>query len=156
MQGLEVSQPLTIIDSFSGEWEQLSNFYPCTVHYYDFEFGSVEHAYQAMKSRNPNIWKKFIEIPADQPGKAKRLGRTVKLREGWELKKIAFMRQFLLEKFRKPEFRIKLLSTADATLIEGNYWHDNFWGDCRCKKCISKEGQNQLGKLLMKIREQIK
>ena len=41
----------------------------------------------------------------------------------------------------------------DATLIEGNHWHDNRWGDCTCERCSAKEGQNWLGKILMEIRD---
>ena len=41
-------------------------------------------------------------------------------------------------------------------LIEGNTWSDNFWGDCHCPKCRGIKGENNLGKLLMKIREDYK
>lgn len=37
-------------------------------------------------------------------------------------------------------------------IVEGNYWHDNYWGNCTCDKCKNIEGQNKLGKILMKIR----
>ena len=43
-------------------------------------------------------------------------------------------------------------SMIDIMLIEGNYWHDNYWGNCLCPKCKEIEGQNQLGKILMKVR----
>lgn len=33
-------------------------------------------------------------------------------------------------------------------------WHDNFWGNCTCVKCENIEGQNWLGKLLMKVRDE--
>lgn len=49
----------------------------------------------------------------------------------------------------------KLLETGDAELIEGNYWHDNTWGQCYCPRCKNKIGENHLGKLLMKIRESL-
>jgi hypothetical protein len=39
-------------------------------------------------------------------------------------------------------------------LIEGNWWHDNFYGSCTCNKCVNK-GENNLGKILMKIREEL-
>ena len=66
--------------------------------------------------------------------------------------KISLIRQFLLQKFSNTKLRDKLLSSGDAILIEGNYWHDNFWGDCYCDRCSNIVGQNQLGKLLMKVR----
>ena len=63
------------------------------------------------------------------------------------------MTDFLHQKFVIRYFQEKLLSTKDRELIEGNFWHDNFWGDCSCKKCQDIEGGNRLGKLLMEIRE---
>ena len=47
-----------------------------------------------------------------------------------------------------------LLSTGDVAIIEGNYWHDNFYGQCTCEKCAGK-GKNKLGKLLMDIRSEL-
>jgi hypothetical protein len=49
-----------------------------------------------------------------------------------------------------------LLITEDAELIEFNVWHDNFYGNCECLKCKDIVGRNELGKILMKIRNEIK
>ena len=51
----------------------------------------------------------------------------------------------------------QLLDTGDDHLVEANYWHDNYWGDCTCATCDETEqrGQNNLGKLLMKIRSEL-
>lgn len=65
------------------------------------------------------------------------------------------MRQLLELKFNQPEFREKLLLTQDEDLIEGNWWHDNIWGDCSCPKCKDIPGKNRLGILLMEIRSQL-
>ena len=46
-------------------------------------------------------------------------------------------------------------TTGDAELIEGNTWHDNYWGVCSCSKCNGR-GKNRLGKLLMKVREELR
>lgn len=66
------------------------------------------------------------------------------------------MENLIREKFKNPELREKLLSTSDAELVEGNTWHDNVWGNCNCPRCIEIEGQNNLGKTLMKIRKEIR
>jgi hypothetical protein len=66
------------------------------------------------------------------------------------------MKKFLMQKFSKHEFKSLLLSTENMFLEEGNYWHDNFWGNCYCKKCKNIIGKNQLGKLLMKVRKILK
>ena len=48
------------------------------------------------------------------------------------------------------DLKKKLLETEDSLLIETNNWNDTYWGVCRNK------GQNNLGKILMKIRDEIK
>jgi predicted NAD-dependent protein-ADP-ribosyltransferase YbiA (DUF1768 family) len=61
-------------------------------------------------------------------------------------------------KFEFPQLQEQLLATGDATLVEGNYWHDNYWGSCHCdrKEACKYHGQNQLGKLIMEVRTTIK
>ena len=48
-----------------------------------------------------------------------------------------------------------LLATGGEELIEGNWWHDNFFGVCTCGPCDGK-GKNNLGKILMRVREESK
>lgn len=132
------------IDAFSGEYGFLSNFYPCRVRLDGIEYSSVEHAFQAAKSL---IEKERAKIRiAPTPGRAKQLGKQVKLREDWETVKIGIMEELLKQKFINSPMKEWLLETQDADLVEGNYWGDKFWGVC------AGEGQNNLGKLLMKIR----
>ena len=154
-QLLKISDEKDVIDSFKDEWAEFSNFYPCKIIFQGIEFPSVEHAYVASKSESPMFWRKISEIPANEAGKTKKLGRSIKLRSDWEIVKIALMRRFLTQKFNQSPFKEKLLSTGDAILIEGNYWHDNIWGDCKCPKCKNIKGKNYLGGLLMKIREEV-
>ena len=59
------------------------------------------------------------------------------------------MEMLLRQKFADPALREQLLNTKDSMLIEGNNHGDTFWGVCK------GEGQNQLGRLLMKIRQEI-
>ncbi len=56
------------------------------------------------------------------------------------------METILRDKFSDSKLRQKLLETGNEELVEGNEWSDFFWGVCNGK------GQNQLGKLLMKLR----
>ena len=46
-----------------------------------------------------------------------------------------------------------LLKTKYLKLVEGNKWHDNYWGQCYCYKCSNIKGYNILGIMLMKIRK---
>ena len=151
-----------VISKFEGEYEFLSNFYSSKI-IYDIDDGhiiyapTVEHAFQATKTTN---WLEEPDIlTASTPGKAKRLGRKCELRKDWEEVKDNVMLDFVRKKFQIPELRDKLLATGDAELVEGNTWHDSTWGICVCPKCINNpliNGQNKLGHILMKVREEIR
>jgi len=115
-------------------------------------YPSVEHAYQAAKTNN---WsERAWIIAAPTPAKAKRIGRSVTLRPDWDNIKVDIMYQILKSKFWLPKLKKQLLATNSATLIEGNTWHDNFWGNCVCAKCKDVEGKNVLGTLLMQLRRE--
>lgn len=102
------------------------------------------------------------KIKAD-PGKAKRLGRKWKLTptelRAWEARRLTVMRALLEEKARRsPNFRQWLEESRTQLIVEGNWWHDNFWGNCRCgnedgkhPEC-KKAGTNWLGNSLMDVR----
>lgn len=144
------------IDCFDGKYAFLSNFYSSPIAPFDdgIVYPTVEHAFQAYKTTDINKRKEIAAQPT--PGKAKRLGRHVKMRDDWREIRIDVMYIALKEKFRDLELRTKLLATGNAELVEGNTWSDNFWGDCHCPKCRDIKGENNLGKLLMKIREDYK
>ena len=139
-----------LISSFMGEHAFLSNFHPAPV----FGFPTTEHYYQAAKSLDPKHHTAIMATP--YPGRTKRLGRKVKLRPYWEKIKFKVMEKALREKFKIPEMKEALLATGDAELLEGNTWHDNDFGNCWCPRCRKIPGKNMLGKLLMKIREELK
>lgn len=145
-----------MIKQFNKEYAAFSNFYPCAVHFEGLNYPTTEHAFQAAKSKNGMDRRIISELSADQAGEAKRLGRQVVLRKDWSIVNISIMKRLLMQKFSYDNFKELLLSTGDEHIVEGNYWHDNFWGDCYCKKCKDIEGQNNLGKLIMKVRELIK
>ena len=135
------------IDRFNGEHAFLSNFYPSPVRLSGEHYPTVEHAFQAAKLHDRKL-RKQIRF-ASTPGKAKRLGRQVPLRYGWEGMKLSVMEELLRQKFApSSDLWRKLQATSPSKLIEGNTWGDQFWGVCQ------SQGQNQLGRLLMKIRDE--
>jgi N-glycosidase YbiA len=136
-----------MIDSFSGEYEFLSNFSRSKVWLDDMAFPTVENAFQAAKTTKMKEREPFQTVAA---GTSKRMGRRLSLRPDWETIKVDIMRNLLRQKFDIPELQEKLLATGNQRLVEGNWWNDRFWGVCR------GEGQNMLGKLLMQIREEIR
>lgn len=135
------------IDSFTGEYRFLSNFYPIDVVYGDITFPSAEHAYVAAKTTDFVLKKEIAAIK--HPGEVKRFGRQIDLRSDWDTVKVHEMCKILEVKFSDPVLWIKLQETAPAYLEEGNTWGDRFWGTC------DGIGQNHLGKLLMSIRDDI-
>ena len=78
------------------------------------------------------------------------------MRRDWDKIKVDVMRDLLRDKFEDPNLRQMLLATYPNDLIEGNTWHDQFWGDCECPKHENTMGMNWLGTLLMEIREELR
>lgn len=142
------------INSFTGDYEFLSNFYPSHICVRGSFYPTVEHAYQAHKTlvytdRN------WITSSAT-PGLAKRRGspkgvggRKITLRENWNSMRDEVMLECLRAKFDIPELRGRLMATGTALLVEGNSWGDRYWG-----VASGYGGQNMLGKLLMKVRSE--
>lgn len=126
----------------------LSNFYdPSPVKYLGETYPTVEHAYQAAKTKRKVERDHIRSQPT--PRDAKRAGRSATLRPDWEEVKVRVMRKLLQQKFAIPELRAKLLATGHAFLQEGNWWGDEFWGVCKGK------GKNMLGLLLMQVRQEV-
>jgi ribA/ribD-fused uncharacterized protein len=144
-----------MIDKFVGDFKKFSNFEPVIIFWKGLKFPSVEHAYASSKSPNPKFWLEISMLPAKKANVARKRGRNTRLRPNWKELRVDFMEKFLRQKFEYDRFKELLLSTHDEELLEGNFWHDNFWGDCECDGCSEKEGQNMLGKLLMKLRSEI-
>ena len=142
-----------MIIKFDGDNFFLSNFYLCHILWDEFHYPSVENAYQAWKTPDVHLRKPFLKYSS---GQAKREGKLLSLRPDWDRGRVALMKTLLRIKFADPVLREKLLATGDQELIEGNNWHDTFWGVCVCVGCADKDGLNMLGKLLMEVREEIK
>lgn len=146
------------IDRFTGVYEFLSNFAPARVHVLiGGKFVAVptlEHAFQAYKSPHDDERREVAECATARD--AKFLGQKISRMASWEEVKIPIMLGLLREKFSRPKLRRELIFTGDAELIEGNHWHDNFWGDCTCHACSDHPGENWLGKLLMRVRRDIR
>lgn len=138
-----------MIRHFDKEFAFLSNFYPSTLELEGEFYPTVEHAFQAAKTDSPD--ERATVRTADTPGKAKHRGRRVTLRPDWEEVKNDIMLELLRCKFSDPGLQEMLLSTGEAELIEGNWWHDRYWGQCECARC-GGQGRNELGRLLMQVR----
>lgn len=130
---------------FRNKYWFLSNLYPCRIRYQGCTFTCVETAFQAAKGGH--YW--FHEFKDLDGVSARRLGRQIRLPDDWNLHRDYIMEQLLRYKFQDPFLMKLLVDTYPEELVEDNYWNDYYWGRC------NGQGENHLGKLLMKIRDEI-
>lgn len=136
------------IASFTADYRFLSNFWPASVQLDGCWYPSVEHAYQAAKT-DIESHRKAIRAAATA-SMAKSMGKYVPLRAGWNDLRLKIMEDLVRQKFTgNARLAENLMATFPAELIEGNTWGDRFWGVCR------GEGDNHLGKILMRIRAEL-
>lgn len=141
------NQAIGKIESFSGEYRWLSNFWPCPIFFEGIGYQSTEAAYQAAKTIDERVRLVISQLP--RPGDTKKFARKMPKRNDWDDVKLKIMEEVLRYKFSSLELRAKLLATGDQEIIEGNTWGDVFWGVCNGK------GENNLGKFIMKIRSEL-
>lgn len=133
-------------------WGFLSNFYPNPFPDHDVIYRSNEHYYQSEKTLDPE-WKQRI-IEAEDARMAKKLGnhKSLPLRDDWATYKLIAMMDGLRLKFPggDDDMTTRLLHTGNDYLVEYAPWGDTYWGVDKEKK-----GQNWLGRLLMRRRDEI-
>lgn len=150
---LEQINSVSEIKGFSAPFRWLSNFYPIIpIIYQGIEYKSTETFYQAMKTLDK---KDRLHISTLKPGKAKAYGSPENeefiVRDDWLDLKLKVMEFALRHKFSQEFFKNILLATGDMYIEETNTWNDVFFG------CTPDGvGQNNLGKLVMKLREELK
>lgn len=134
------------IPNFRGRpW--LSNFYPAAVSMKGHVYPSVENAYQAAKTLDETLRQPFEHYSSRD---AKRHGRSLPMRSDWAEIKLPLMHALVRAKFHHPRLGEWLLATGEATIAEGNWWGDTFWGVC------NGIGENHLGKILMLVRSELR
>ena len=136
------------IEGFSGYFRYLSNFYKSVVEMDGHIYTTVEHAYQAAKTLDEEERQKIRSCLT--PHEAKQLGQKIELRTDWEDIKLNVMEELIRQKFTVHEtLKEALLLTEGYELEETNTWGDTYWGVC------NGIGENHLGRLLMKIRDEL-
>lgn len=146
--GKKEEEIMTSINSFTGQYRWLSNFWSSPIQYGKYLFPTMEHYYQAMKTKNPKDRARIAGLA--KAGEAKQAGKKLKVRDDWNDIKLDVMEHGLRIKFAPgTDLANKLIATIGLQLIEGNTWGDTFWGVC------NGVGENNLGKLLMMIRDEL-
>ncbi len=137
--------------SVGAEYGELSNFalYPITLK--GKRWPTSEHYFQAQKFADSRDQDEIRG--ANTPMLAAHWGRDRKrkLRRDWESVKLGIMREAVEAKFRQhDDLRALLLATGDTTLVEHTE-NDDFWGDGG-----DGSGRNELGRILMAVREALR
>jgi len=133
------------------KWDGVfSNFTDAWVDMDGIKYPTVEHAYQAAKTSDVN--QRVVVSECATPGKAKRIGQQVMMREDWQSVKYDIMVELLKQKFTYEHYKKDLLSTGDAQIVESAAgWNDTEWGIG-----ADGSGKNLLGRALMEVREWLK
>ena len=142
-----------MINEFRGKYYFLSNFFEAPVTWDGITYQNNEAAFQSAKVLSDR--ERFADL---DPSSAKKLGRKVQLRSDWEYVKDEVMYEICKAKFSQNSgLKRRLLETDKEYLEEGTTgWHDNIWGNCNCEKCKNIPGENRLGKILMRVREELR
>jgi N-glycosidase YbiA len=141
---------------FFDEYRFLSNFWYFKVPIIEkfngaeFRHKTVEHAFQSRKSNNLAVKIRLSRIP--RPGDVKKEAKNIVTVKDWDSIKDEVMLELVRAKFFNNAYLADLLlSTGDRPLYEVNYWGDRYWG------CDDKlNGENRLGKILMRVREELR
>jgi ribA/ribD-fused uncharacterized protein len=114
-------------------------------------YQSNEHWYQAEKTTDPDIRQWIVDSPDPATAKKRGNAKKVPLRPDWGSYKIDAMTEGLRMKFpNRANLSDLLIHTGDDYLVEFAPWGDRFWGVDKDKK-----GENWLGRLLMRRRDEI-
>ena len=156
------------VESFRGQYFPFSNMYPLE-NRIQADCGiwvpTSEHAYMSARFQDRNIQEAVASAARIDPATpvwrdglaAKELayryietGAVLSVED--DFARVALMRRVVGQKIRmNASIRELLLSTGDAQIYEGNDWGDRFWG---VSPIGSNAGENNLGAILMEIRDQ--
>ena len=138
---------------FKGTSNPLSNFYHIKrgLHIYTHDFNSAEEAYQYRAAIAANRFSEAEEIvKCKDARRAKEIADNFKKAEDWKQQKLVVMEEVVNAKLAVcEEFRIKLQQLKGRELVEDTT--HVFWA----KGSSSMPGQNEMGKLLMKLADKL-
>lgn len=141
------------------EYFMLSNMFPCKIMYKDKLFYGVDHLYYyLLYYRHPTIQKQIAKCSGVCANfKAKKIGddNAELIKDITDSQKVNLIKNCIRLKYQQNRHCSDyLLGTDDAVLVEHAYWGDTFWG-CMLKKG-KYEGENNTGKILMQIRDELR
>lgn len=112
---------------------------------------TLEHAYQSERSDEPGFKEKIKNTRSAHDAFKLAMANKDKYKENWDNIKLDVMKDILRAKVAQHSYvKKKLLESGNKELIE-NSWRDDYWGWGE-----NKDGENNLGKLWMEVREEIR
>ncbi len=141
------------IGFFPREFYMLDNYSAFKIEYDGWTYGTVEEAYQASAFRGcaDDVVEQIRHAKSPYDAKQISLANKNRKRPDWETEKVRVMEELLREKVRQhPYVRQMLLKTEDYLIVEDSP-KDTYWG-----WGPNRDGENHMGKLWMKIRDEIR
>ncbi|HPE14490.1 MAG TPA: NADAR family protein [Bacilli bacterium] len=142
-----------VIGFYPREFYCLNNFSSFKVEYNGVLYSSLEEAYQTIGFLvpAPKIAQQIKNSHSAHEAQKLAYANRKFQRKDWDEVKVFIMEDLLRAKIKQnPYVKKKLLETKDYTIVEDSL-KDDFWG-----WGPNRNGQNQLGKLWMKLREELR
>lgn len=148
MHGLDNEKQIFFYEQ---EFYVFSNFSSFALEWKDHVWMTSEHAYHSEKFTDPKILEALKETRSAHDAMKLAYANKGKYRNDWNDVRLSVMREILRAKVAQhPYVKKKLLESGNKELIE-NSWRDAFWG-----WGPNRDGENQLGKLWMEVRAEIR
>lgn len=141
-----------VIGFYPREFYCLDNFSSFKVEWDGYLYASLEEAYQAAKflKSAPEIAEEIKKSHSAHEAQKIAFANKDKVRSDWQEVKLTIMEELLRKKLQQnPYVKQKLLQTKDYIIVEDSP-KDNFWGWGK-----DRTGENHLGKLWMKLRDEL-
>jgi ribA/ribD-fused uncharacterized protein len=137
---------VTRFDAHDGGHAYLANDYPAPVTIDGTTFPTLDHAYWALATSDPESRERISNAPTAR--EARKIGESAPLRPDWNIVRLAIMARLVREKFRQhPDLAAQLIATGDGRLING-VGVSRYWAD-------SSQGRNWLGRILELVRAEL-
>lgn len=141
-----------VIGFYPREFYCLDNFSSFKVEWDGYLYASLEEAYQTAKflKSAPEIAEEIKKSHSAHEAQKIAFANKDKVRSDWQEVKLTIMEELLRKKLQQnPYVKQNLLQTKDYIIVEDSP-KDNFWGWGK-----DRTGENHLGKLWMKLRDEL-
>ncbi len=143
-------ETLEPVKFYEGPFYMFSNFASFAVVWRGKLWPTSEHAYQAAKFNHPTLQEGIRKATSAHMAKKIAEQYDEQKRPDWHEVNVAIMEEILRAKLEQhPYIREKLIKTGERKMIEDSP-KDAFWG-----RGPDHQGQNHLGRIWMKLREEI-